>query len=363
MLYCPLRGRKARWAGRLAPPRPPKNQHQKAMTQHAVLHVEKSKGGHTGIGEHIDRLRQPQNADPSRAKLNEDLIQPKSKNLTNDINARIDEGYKKKKAIRKDAVKALKVVLTGSHDQMKALEKDKAKFTEWKEANLKFMSEKFGRENLVRFTLHMDETTPHIHAIVVPLTPDGELSTKKMLGGPKELAQLQTEYANAMKTFGLSRGKENSTAKHTDIKEYYGRVNNQDKLFPEVAIPTKGVFESSEAFQERAQKDLSPIFDAIDKAKRINGQLRGDNERLRKENSGLKQEISGLKSLGKDREKTEYERGCKDTTILIDKALEQRKLPLTVKLVNTPDGIKIKFDEFRKQEQEKKQDKNRGMGI
>lgn len=347
MLYCPLRGRKATWAGRLAPPSPPEEPKQKAMTQHAVLHVEKSKGGHTGIGEHIDRIRQPENADPSRAKLNEDLIQPKSKNLTNDINARIDEGYKKKKAIRKDAVKALKIILTGSHDQMKALEKDKAKFKEWKEANLKFMSEKFGKQNLVRFTLHMDETTPHIHAIVVPLTPDGELSTKKMLGGPKELAQLQTDYANAMKPFGLTRGKENSTAKHTDIKEYYGRVNSEN-LFPEVTIPVKGVFEKAEEFQKRASKDLSPIFDAIDKAKRENGQLRGINERLKIENSGLRYDLKTFKD-----ENTRIVK--RDTVIEINKKLNPHGLHFTFDL----DLSRIKSKE--ELEQMKQQRKDKGL--
>jgi len=332
---------------------------------HVVFHAEKSSGGSTGVGEHIDRIgrhENPKNVDPERTHLNEQLVEPRSENMTDDINARIEEGYKGKKAIRKDAVKSVRIILSGSHDRMKEIEKNPNLFKAWKQANLEFMTEKFGKENLVRFTLHRDETTPHIHAVVVPITFDGGLSAKKMLGGPKELAMLQTEYANAMKIFELSRGKENSTAKHTDISEYYGRVNNQENLFPEVTIPTQRMLEKDETFQKRAQKDLTPIFDAIDNAKRINGQLRGDNERLKKENSGLKQDISGLKSLAKDKEKAEYLRGAKDIIGLVNKALEPEKLKFSVDFAKQ--GYSL--DRIKEQEQKKELPnirKNKGMSI
>jgi hypothetical protein len=300
---------------------------------HAVLHADKSSGGSTGVGEHIDRIgrhEKPENVDPERTHLNEHLVEPRSKNLTNDINARIDEGYTKTKAIRKDAVKSVRIILSGSHERMKEIESNPSLFKAWKQANLEFMSERFGKENLVRMTLHRDETTPHFHCVVVPITFDGGLSCKKMLGGPKELAMLQTDYANAMQIFELSRGKENSTAKHTDIKEYYGRVNKQENLFPEVTIPVKGLLEKEESFQKRAQKELTPIFDAMDKAKRINGQLRGDNERLKKDNSWLRKEISDQKTLGIEKANSEFLRGAKGTLGLINKALEPEKLKVSI---------------------------------
>ena len=37
------------------------------------------------------------------------------------------------------------------------------------------------KENIVRFTLHMDERTPHIHWVFVPITEDGRLSAKEIL--------------------------------------------------------------------------------------------------------------------------------------------------------------------------------------
>lgn len=41
--------------------------------------------------------------------------------LPDAINERIKEGYKGKKALRKDAVKFIPMVMTGSHEEMKAI--------------------------------------------------------------------------------------------------------------------------------------------------------------------------------------------------------------------------------------------------
>ncbi|MDX9848832.1 MAG: MobV family relaxase [Tenuifilaceae bacterium] len=322
------------------------------MANYAVLHAEKCKGNLTGIGQHIDREHTPHNADPERAHLNQELVQPRSRNLTDDVNHRIKEGYTKKKAIRKDAVKAMRVVLSGSPEQMQRIGKDEKQFKAWKKANLEFFSERFGKDNLVRFSLHMDETTPHIHAVVVPISPDGELSAKKMFGGPKELQQLQSEYASAMKPFGLDRGKENSTAKHTDIKEYYARVNNQEHLFPEVEIPSKKFLESEEAFQKRGQKELAPIFEALEKAKRINGQLRGDNERLKKEVVKAKQEILN-----------HYQRGAKEFAKGVNMRLEAQGVNIRFEAKEVDRGIQMNWTKIIPKEEQKEALKPKKGGL
>ena len=89
------------------------------MQQFAVLHAEKCNTVTKGLGQHIDRQRTPSNADPLKSILNQNLIRPQSDNLVNDVNNRIAEGYKGKKAIRKDAVKAFRIILSGSHERMK----------------------------------------------------------------------------------------------------------------------------------------------------------------------------------------------------------------------------------------------------
>jgi hypothetical protein len=274
---------------------------------HAVLHAEKSSGGSTGCGEHIDRIgkhKEPINVDPERTHLNEQLVEPRSKNMTNDINARIDEGYTKTKALRKDAVKSVRIILSGSHDRMKEIEGNPQEFKAWKEANLKFVTERFGKENIVRMTLHMDEITPHFHCVVVPITFDGGLSCKKMLGGPRDLAKLQTDYAEAMQDFGLSRGKVNSTAKHTDVSEYYGRVNQQKKPF-DIELPPFDLSHrvNPSKYIEEVKQTLAPLQETLEKAKAISY-----------ENSVLKIENTRLKTPAEEVAKTAYEKGVSETT-------------------------------------------------
>ena len=60
------------------------------------------------------------------------------------IAKRIEQGYKHKnkagelKAIRKDAVHSINVILSGSHEEMTELAKDKKKLQRWIDKNLEF---------------------------------------------------------------------------------------------------------------------------------------------------------------------------------------------------------------------------------
>ena len=210
----------------------------------AVLHINKGSGNGAALGRHNDRLQTVLNADPSRSNLNfklqpKEIIEPggiikKSialggERLEDRIKKRSEEGYKGEKAIRKDAVRYLNIVLTGSHAEMKAIEKDPVKLKKWITTNYLFIRDKFSEENIVGFYIHRDEKTPHIHAVVVPLTKDGRLSAKEVMGNKIKLSELQTDYSSAIEKGGfgdtLKRGIKGSKAKHTDINWYYGKVN------------------------------------------------------------------------------------------------------------------------------------------
>ena len=71
--------------------------------------------------------------------------------------------------------------------------------------NVEWLKTRFG-PNLMQIVLHTDEQTPHLHAYCHPVLADGSLSYFKMLGSPKLLTELQTDYAKAMKPLGLRRG-------------------------------------------------------------------------------------------------------------------------------------------------------------
>lgn len=204
----------------------------------AVCRVAKVKGAGSigGKSDHNYRQGHMPNADPERLHLNQEYVL-NYENLAKAIQARLDQAGLDH--IRKDAVKGMEFILTASpqaftRDQTGQVTED-FRESDWVKANLDFMKQSYG-SNLVAFTLHQDEKTPHIHAIVVPITPDNRLCAKELFT-PKTLRQLQTDYASAMKPFGLERGIEGSRAQHVEMKHIYGlqqaqRQEIQKKLSP-----------------------------------------------------------------------------------------------------------------------------------
>lgn len=201
---------------------------------YCVMHIEKVTSGAGSLGAHIDRVPGKEytykNADPERLHLNERLENKYSHlNLSEGINQRIEEGYKGKKAVRKDAVIGLSIVLTGSHDEMTEIFKDHAKAEKWVNANLKFLENEFQLQNIIRFNLHLDEKTPHIHAVIVPLTPDGRLSAKEIMGNKLAMSERQTRYSENMQPFNLERGVVGSKAIHNSEGWYLGQQKKEQE--------------------------------------------------------------------------------------------------------------------------------------
>ena len=65
---------------------------------------------------------------------------------------------------------------------MKELEKN-GQITEWAKQSQKLAEDMFGKENIVRFTLHMDERTPHIHCVLFQLPKTDVFRPKKFYPG------------------------------------------------------------------------------------------------------------------------------------------------------------------------------------
>ena len=213
-------------------------------TQYAVCHLQRGSGNDSGMSCHIERKDAngkkyiPVNADANRTQLNRELIAFPAgvKNRTDAIQFRIiHTGLHRK--VGKNQCKAIRIILTGTHEQMMRIQ-DSSRLDKWIDANLKWLRETFGSENLVSCVLHMDEKTPHLHATVVPIVTTERLRKKRegekkyeTKSGPRlsaddvmrrsKLHEYQNSYAAAMKPFGLQRGIVGSTARHQANSEYY----------------------------------------------------------------------------------------------------------------------------------------------
>lgn len=200
----------------------------------AILRTAKKKGAismYTSLRHNL-RLKSVSNADPDRGDNNT----YRGVGSTAELKAFIDDrvGTVKRK-VRPDAVKLVEIVVAASPEFTTAggdIEGYLAKASDW-------LIDKFGRENVASITVHRDETTPHLHALVVPITRDGRLSAKDTLGGREKLSALQTEFHEQVGAgFGLLRGAQGSKASHQKLSAYYEQVNRQVSL-PPLAPPRK----------------------------------------------------------------------------------------------------------------------------
>jgi hypothetical protein len=197
-------------------------------TQYAVCHLQRGSGNDSGMSCHIERkdakgkIYVPGNANADRTHLNCELVRfPEGvSNRTEAIQHRIDTAGLRRK-VGKNQTKAIRIILSGTHEQMMKIAND-GKLDSWIDANLKWLKETFGEENLVSCVLHMDEKTPHLHATIVPIVTGERLRRKRegekkyeTKSGPRlsaddvmrrtRLHEYQNSYAAAMKPFGLHR--------------------------------------------------------------------------------------------------------------------------------------------------------------
>ena len=187
----------------------------------------------TKASDHDTRKRQPKNADPARGHLNRLLVACPSENVAEYCRAKINPDRK----IRADAVLTLTGIMSAGAAYFRpdnpgeAGAYDPARLEPWVQASMGFLAKKYG-DRIVQAALHLDEVTPHIHFLLLPLDSRGHLSCKTIIGGPKQVSQLQTEYHQAVKHLGISRGVQGSTATHQTVRQVYGILNQPAPALP-----------------------------------------------------------------------------------------------------------------------------------
>lgn len=191
---------------------------------------------------HNLRTKYAKNVDKTKSHLNEILIdnlnlsqRAKMGSQEGTYDQRLLDYYQEKNAkIRKDSVLAMEFVLSASPAFFKNA--SPGRIEKWKKTQMEFLKKEFG-EQLQFVVLHLDETSPHIHAMVsVEETKMQKYknrygSGEKMVSSlnadrynPIYLQKLQDRYAEANSKFGLVRGLRNSKAIHTELKEFQQQV-------------------------------------------------------------------------------------------------------------------------------------------
>ena len=151
-----------------------------------------------------------------------------------------------------------------------------------------FVCGKYGKENVVSFYVHLDETTPHAHAAVVPVK-DGKIDFKGVFVGKdkmeysRHISALHDELAEVNKPWGLERGTSltNKEARARQTLDYRRQLEHDTR--------------QKEADLAEMDEQLSSTAQQLRMAEtRVKG-LTTMIENLEKKKSGLEKELAELR--------------------------------------------------------------------
>ena len=216
----------------------------------------------------------------------------------------------------------------------------------WANTCMEFVYNDLGykKEQILHATIHLDEKSPHIHCVVIPLvkkldkrtnTERWTISKKQFIKDKIHLSQLQDKYHERLteKGFDLERGIKGSDSKHIKIKEYKKITRNinqelntrHEKLdsaiskFEDGMKNSKGVLFDKEhvkikknTFDEmnnvisetkkiiEIQPKLKKVFDEVDNYSNSYKSLEKDNFKYEKEIKSLKTQNFNLREENKN---------------------------------------------------------------
>ena len=218
---------------------------------YAIMRLAKHRSSRSvgGMGRHMNRTRETPNADPAKRAANATWMpstgwvpwsRQAPRNLSQQLNERLGDFEARGGKLRKDSVLAIELMLSASPEWFQQATSEQKQ--EWVKRNVAWITDTFGRDNVLQVAMHLDETTPHMHAFVVPeiqmvetrgrkpkdgskapaKAPKPALAASHWLDGRAKLGELQDRYAAAMEPLGLDRGLRGSGAKHRTVRSYYG---------------------------------------------------------------------------------------------------------------------------------------------
>lgn len=214
--------------------------------QYAILRFAKYKGPEIGhIESHNERTKEKYASNPdvdtSRSHLNFHLVTPQRKYRAEAEKQIAEAGCR----TRSDSVRMVEALVTASPEFFKG--KKKADIEAYFQEALDFIRGHQDPKTIISAVVHMDEKTPHMHLSFVPLTEDGRLCAKEIVGNKKKLTQWQDRFWEHMvkKYPDLERGESASET---------GRDHIPPRVFKEMTRLTK-----QKAKLEELLSDINPF--------------------------------------------------------------------------------------------------------
>ena len=294
-----------------------------SQPQYAIMRFAKYKGPEiSNIEAHNERTKEKYASNPdidrSRSKYNFHLIEPTGRYRAEAENQIQAAGCR----TRTDSVRVVEVLFTATPEFFKG--KKLPEVRRYFEEVLCFFEQYQSRETIISAVVHMDEKTPHMHLSFVPLTADGRLSAKEIVGNKKKLTWWQDKFWEHMvqKYPDLERGESASQTGRDHIPprifKEMTRLNKQRQKLDEL-LTGIGPLNSKKRAAE-ISKLLDGYIPAVEKMhtqlKKYNvafTETATENKRLKKKAAELEQSLeaatktSVLKELRDVQLKRDYE--------------------------------------------------------
>lgn len=274
--------------------------------QYGILRFAKYKGPEiSNIEAHNERKKEKYASNPdidfNRKKLNYHLIEPAGKYRA-EANRLIEENGCR---TRKDSVRVVEALITATPECFKGMKKNEIR--EYFQTALEFIEKYQDSKTILSAVVHMDEKTPHMHLAFVPITQDGRLCAKEILGNKKKLTWWQDEFWKHMvgKYPDLERGESASRT---------GREHIPPRLFKEAAHLTRQAKEITDLLEntnffnagkntDKAVELLQKFFPAMEnfqaqirKYDQTIRSLKSDKSSLQKQTENLSRQVKEAKS-------------------------------------------------------------------
>ena len=286
---------------------------------YAVVHMMKIKSGAVGgIQSHNNREHEPKtnpDVDMSRSEDNYDLIS--CDNYKRSIKEKMSNLVESSRAVRKDAVVVCNFIVTSDNETMNALGADRQR--EFFEDSVKWFSDRYGADRVLNATVHMDETTPHLHIGVMPITQDGRLSAKAIFT-KTEMKAIQTEFARDVgEKYGLERGVEGSERTHLSEARF------KEKKALEMANEHGAIAQELQIIAEDCKQELSEATRSLETVKQ-------ELSTMQDRKDTLQGEIERLEAIDKQTKVRVHEALEKQKPVLLDlqKRISEAKSELSV---------------------------------
>ena len=337
------------------------------LSYHAGTEGKMTKGNVQGLENHTFRKTNDVYKNHGNEKIHREMTKynidylKDNKSLADQIEEQIEMRFKGKRGMNKKSVVAREIIIQPSGNHFDGLDiNQKLEIMErFTNDSLGWMSNEFGEDNILGYSVHMDEVNPHVHIPVIPMTEDGRVSQKDFFKGPGHLRMQHKGYREHMNSLGWDFENENKNEDSKGVKMDVYKANAKaiEKARAELTEAVRMLKNDDElkvAALTEVVADFKNDGDAMDVVKRsVREEVKNNIEKeemphLRNE---LKNELSVLQEQVYDKD---YELEKKKEEIKAIEKREQLVVAREEKLEGVRKRLKERQDRLKENEERMK---------